>query len=73
MGSASPVEAAGGMDQWCPLSPAFVAVGIASALEAIVGKLEAFDSWCRLFSYLDHVMFLAPPERADEAYTTVQG
>ena len=61
---AEPVRATSGVDQGCPLSPAFFAITVAGALGEINGRLQQLSPECRVFSYLDDIMVFAPPEHA---------
>ena len=65
--SAEPVRATSGVDQGCPLSPAFFAITVAGALDAINGRLRQLSPECRVFSYLDDIMVYSPPEHAAAA------
>eukprot|EP00969_Alexandrium_andersonii_P136125 6022675-Alexandrium_andersonii.AAC.1 len=59
-GAAHPVRAQAGVDQGCPLSPAFFAIGIAGALAQADVRLRQLHPAARLFSYLDDVLVVAP-------------
>ena len=71
-GNGLPVHASSGVDQGCPLSPALFAIGIAGALDGVNSRLAALSSDCRLFSYLDDVMVIAPRAVATQAHAVVQ-
>ena len=49
-----------GLDQGCPLSPAFFCIGMAPALLEFRGSLQRLDSRCRVWAYLDDVYFSVP-------------
>ena len=67
-----PIQATRGGDQGCPLSPAFFAMALAGPLDRI-HRLEALASSCRVFSYLDDVMVVAPGGVAESAMDVVIG
>ena len=63
----NPVAASRGVDQGCPLSPGFFAVGIAPVLDALQGTLRALDPAARVVSYLDDVYVVIAPAHAEAA------
>ena len=71
-GVVTPVTAASGVDQGCPLSPLLFALGLAPALDAIVQQLQALDASARAFAYLDDIVVVVPPGRAEAAHDIVE-
>ena len=65
------VRAERGVDQGCPLSPAFFAIAIADALESVHSTLHARAPSARVFSYLDDIMVFVPAELAPGAIEVV--
>ena len=57
---AAPVLAASGVDQGCPLSPVFFALGLADSLDEIHAKLTELSPDVRVFSYLGDVHVVVP-------------
>ena len=73
-GAGSParvVEQEDGLDQGCPMSPAFFALGIADQLVALLARLRAVDSRCRIWSFLDDIYFTCPKLQLKEALQCV--
>ena len=70
-GFGAPVSATAGVDQGCPLSPALFAIGLAAPLERIQTRLAELAPTCRVFSYLDDVMVVAPGPEAARAMKVV--
>jgi len=66
-----PITATMGVDQGCPLSPALFAIGLADTLERIRGRLAGLSADCKVFSYLDDVMVVAPSGCAEQATQVV--
>jgi len=66
-----PIQATSGVDQGCPLSPALFAIGLADPLERIRARLSNLDGTCKVFSYLDDVMVVAPSSCAEQAMQVV--
>ena len=70
-GKGLPIRATRGVDQGCPLSPAFFAMALAGPLDRIHSRLATLSSSCRVFSYLDDVMVVAPGGVAESAMDVV--
>ena len=71
-GAALEVRAQAGVDQGCPLSPAFFAIGIADALSRADARLTHLHPSARIFSYLDDVVVVVPAGLADRACEIVE-
>eukprot|EP00969_Alexandrium_andersonii_P308687 13643944-Alexandrium_andersonii.AAC.1 len=56
-----------GLDQGCPLSPAFFAIGEADQLVALQGWLRGLGGRCRVWAHLDDVYFSCPKQSLDVA------
>ena len=69
---ALPVCAACGVDQGCPLSPSFFALGLADALGAIDTGIRSLSPDARVFSYLDDIMVVVPGPHAVAAGAVVE-
>ena len=65
------VRATQGVDQGCPLSPGLFAIGLAPSLERIHAGLVQLSPECRVFSYLDDIMVVAPGVEAERAMKVV--
>ena len=65
------VHASTGVDQGCPLSPGLFAIGLAPSLERIQAELVQLSPECRVFSYLDDIMVVAPGAEAERAMKVV--
>jgi len=70
-GKASFIQAASGVDQGCPLSPLFFALGLASALDNLVAALRLLDGSAQVFAYLDDVYVVVSPAHAEAAVDLV--
>ena len=71
-GLGNAVTASCGVDQGCPLSPAFFAIAIAGALDSIADRLSHLSPSARVFAYLDDIAVAVPAGFAEEAATIVQ-
>jgi len=71
-GNATSIEAACGVDQGCPLSPLFFALGLAPALSALSTELLQLDGSARVFAYLDDIYVVVPPAQAEAAARAVE-
>jgi hypothetical protein len=49
-----------GLDQGCPLSPAFFCIGMAPTLLEFRNSLQQLDTRCQVWAYLDDVYFSVP-------------
>ena len=70
-GRGKPITATTGVDQGSPLSPAFFAIGLADFLERIQRQLVTLSPACRVFSYLDDVVVVAPAGVSGQAMQAV--
>ena len=66
-----PVIAHSGVDQGCPLSPAFFAMGIASALAAVRTRLLELSPSAHVFSCLDNIVVMVPADLSARAAAIV--
>ena len=63
----NPVRSERGVDQGCPLSPAFFACAIADALAALESHLRESDPQARVLAYLDDVHIVISASAAPAA------
>ena len=56
-----------GLDQGCPLSPAFFCMGLASPLTDFRDNLQQLDDRCKVWAYLDDIYFSVPKAMLDQA------
>ena len=70
-GRASGIRASTGVDQGCPLSPLFLALGLAATLDETAARLQSLHPSARVFAYLDDVVVVVPPEQAGAAQALV--
>ena len=68
-GAAHRLEATAGVDQGCPLSPLFFALGLSAALESIGTQLQRLDSKSQTFAYPDDVVIVVAPGQVEEAHS----
>ena len=61
-----------GLDQGCPLSPAFFCIGLAPTLLTFRDSLQQLDSRCRVWAYLDDVYFSVPKALLEQAMTAAR-
>jgi hypothetical protein len=65
------MRATAGVDQGCPLSPAFFAIGIADFLGNIHERLRQLNPRPWGFSYLDDIVVVVPVDQSDAALRVV--
>ena len=70
-GRAHPVRATKGVDQGCPLSPVFFALGLASSLQEIARRLRDLDRQAHVFAYLDDIIVVVPSRVSGQAAAVV--
>ena len=70
-GIAHRLLASSGVDQGCPLSPLFFSLGLADALASIDRQLLELDGQARVFAYLDDVVVVVRPDKAEDACKVV--
>ena len=71
VGAARVVQQADGLDQGCPLSPAFFAIGEADQLSALRAWVRGLDPRCCVWSYLDDLYFSCPKGCVGQALAKV--
>ena len=71
-GEAGMIRAERGVDQGCPLSPAFFALAVAPVLEQLEGNLRSLDPHAHVFAYLDDIYVVVDPSVAPRAVLAVR-